>query len=260
MQVWNFLQESKKESENGSMIIMALMKVHFAQLWQDLIYTFFIQSAHILDSAKKTWCGYLEELINNFRFKSCNDFSECSTVFSSLKVSLGFSQCRNLIFDEREQEQTNQKSSSHEKTRRWLFRVWAFACFRVDALEGHHLYVQWCGCPWRPFLRKSLRKRWETLRKRWEAMLAARKQSPHTGYCWKRKLRGKCEWNRWFAISLAWSNPPELPGQQDSEQINYFIQTQRCSGRVFRCNTVRGMKREEVVANIGHEKRYRVFS
>lgn len=32
VQVWNFLQENKEYLENDSMIIMALMKVHFAQL------------------------------------------------------------------------------------------------------------------------------------------------------------------------------------------------------------------------------------
>lgn len=72
MQGCNFLQENKKEPENDNMIIMALMKVYFAQ---DLIYTFFIHSPQILYSAKKTWCGYLEEFIINFRFKSCNDLS-----------------------------------------------------------------------------------------------------------------------------------------------------------------------------------------
>lgn len=49
-------------------------------------------------------------------------------------------------------------------------------------------------------------------------------------------------------------------GQPDGEQINYFIQTQRYSGRVFRYNTVRGMKREEVLADNGYEKRDGVFS
>lgn len=168
-----------------------------------------------------------------------------NSAFPSLKASQDFSQCRNLIFDKREQEETSQKSSSYEKTRSWPFTVWALAHFGVefsdmDVLEG--LFSE------------------RALRKRRESILAARKESPLTGYCWKRKLRGKCEWNRWFAIWLAWSNPTELPGQPDGEQINYFIQTQRYSGRVFRYNTVRGMKREEVLADTGHEKRDGVFS
>lgn len=106
---------------------------------------------------------------------------------------------------------------------------------------------------WKVFSQKELWGRDE------KQCWTARKQSPLAGYCLKRKLKDKCEWIRWLAIWLAWPNPTELPGQPDSKQIRYFSQTQRCLGRVFRHNTMRRMKKEEVLVDTEDEKKMGCF-
>lgn len=152
-------------------------------------------------------------------------------LFAFWKASQSVSQGRLLTFDKKEQWQTSQKSFNHESQ-----------YTPIHSLEASRFWggVKWHWCPRRPFL-------WKSFEEEVRSIAGQPESRAHShGTMLKGKLKGKCEWNRWFAMWLAWPNPTEVPGQPDSKQISYYSQSQRC-GWIFRHSTIREMKEEVLV-------------